>query len=181
MVTSIPPPRTVFPCSPSWTLSSSSPAKNPKAFTFTDSPSSSSSGSIESDIAAQVLDMSTSPTIVLLLMLDRSLENEESTSSLDSLSLLPSAEEREDRKLLVLLAVAAGWLRRMSSVSTAALGRNLLGLLASGMLMLRGRALLGLTLASWPPCRSTLPPPLLEELLCCWLLTLLLELLLNSS
>ena len=100
---SIPPPIVVlFPDdladTPLDTEVSWSPARKPMALT----PSSSrvSSGSMESVMATRVLDMSTSPTTVLLPMSLIILEKEVSPSpSVDSDSLL--AAPRDDRKSVV--------------------------------------------------------------------------------
>ena len=119
-------------------------------------PSSSrvSSGSMESLMAARVRDMSTSTITVLLPMSLIIRENEVSPSpSVDSDSLL--AAPREDRKSVVSTASCGC---RKSAVSMVWLARNLLGLLAGGMAMLRGRALLGLTEDSCPLLNSLLLP-----------------------
>merc|ERR1719509_134270 len=113
---------------------------------------------MESEMAATVLYMSTSPTTVLLPRPPISLAKEESPSgsvSVDSESLLAAAsEERKDP----LSTRGPGLLCRRSGLSARELGRNLLGELAAGMAMLRGSALLGLTAASSPPCRSARGP-----------------------
>merc|ERR1719209_1044380 len=82
------------------------------------------------------------------------LESPSVSVSVDSLSLLAAA--REERKEP--LSTRAGWLCRRSVFSARELGRNLLGELAAGIAMARGSALLGLTAASSPPCRSARGP-----------------------